>query len=305
MGKQVKGTLMMLAAAMCWGLSFVAGSAGMEFVGPFTFQTVRFLIGFLLLVAVILVRTRLRPDDPLIPRTQEQKQKLLRSGLICGVLLFAGSILQQYGLAQPGFTAGKCGFITQLYVPLVPLFGIFLGRKVHPLIFVSIVIAVAGLYLLCIDASVDGPLTLGMGEIFTILCAVVYALHILSVDRFVEGQDSLRFVASQFAVCIVLSAACMVIFEKPDMQAILRCRLPILYSGVFACCVAYTLQAIAIKFLDATLIAITSCTESVFSAVFGWLILGEVIPPRGLLGCALMLCGVLLAQLLTAKARKA
>ena len=297
MPKQLQGTLMMLFAAMIWGLSFVAQSAGMEFIGPFTFQAARQALGVIVLLPFIYLRDRKNPNDPLIPRTPPQKKRLLLSGIICGTLMFALCSFQQIGLTVEGFTVGKSGFITALYVLFTPLVAIFLGRKPHPLLAVASVTALAGLYLLC----VDGPIRLGMGEIYTLLCAFVSAFHILYLDHVVTTQDGVRLAAAQMAVSAALSLLIAIIFEHPSMQTLAACWLPIVYSGVFSCGIAFTMQILAQKLIGPTLLAITMCMESVFAAIFGWLILGEIIPLKGIIGCVLMFIGILLGQLFGTK----
>lgn len=297
MQNQLKGTLMMLFAAMLWGLSFTAQSAGMEFIGPFTFQAARQTLGVIVLLPFILFRDRKNPNDPMIPRTRAQKTHLLKSGLVCGMLLFAVCTFQQLGLTVEGFTTGKSGFITALYVLFTPMVAVFLGRRPHPLLAVAAVIALVGMYLLCMD----GPIAFGKGEILTLLCAFISAFHILYIDHVANTLDGVRLSALQMAISAALSILFAFTLEKPTMASIADCWLPIVYSGVFSCGIAFTLQVLAQKMIGPTLLAITMCMEAVFAALFGWLILGEVIEPKGLVGCGLMFIGILLGQLFGTK----
>lgn len=291
MPKQIKGTALILFAAMIWGASFVAQSVGVRQIGPFTFQAVRQILGFLVLIPVILIRDKRMGDASPRPRTKAEKTRLLRSGAICGLLLFLAGISQQFGLLT--LTAGKSGFITAMYVILIPIFGIFLGKKPRAAVAVAAGLSLLGLYLLC----VDGPLALGTGELLTLLCAVLFAFHMMYIDHVIEGQDALRMSALQFLFCGLYSIPFMFLVETPSIPAILDCWLPIGYTGIFSCAVGFTLQMVAQTMVDPTILSIAMSTESLFSAVFGWLLLQEVIPPKGLIGCAMMFLGVLLAQI--------
>ena len=281
------GPLMLLLTAMIWGAAFVAQSVGLSYVGPFTLNSVRFLIAgvFLLPCIPLLRRAGLRPDASGSPR------ELLLGSLVCGVLLAVASSLQQIGIAYT--TVSKAGFITALYVILVPILGLFLGKKVRPLVWFCVVLSVAGLYLLCMA----GPAAIGSGDLLVLLCALVFSLHILAIDRFSRRVDSLKLSCLQFLICGALCAGPMLALEHPAPGAILAAWKPILYAGILSSGVGYTLQVVAQRRTDPTVASLILCMESVFSALFGFLLLGQGLSLRELAGCGLMLAAILLAQL--------
>lgn len=281
------GPLMLLLTAMIWGAAFVAQSVGLSYVGPFTLNSVRFLIAgvFLLPCIPLLRRAGLRPDASGSPR------ELLLGSLVCGVLLAVASSLQQIGIAYT--PVSKAGFITALYVILVPILGLFLGKKVRPLVWFCVVLSVAGLYLLCMA----GPAAIGSGDLLVLLCALVFSLHILAIDHFSRRVDSLKLSCLQFLICGALCAGPMLALEHPAPGAILAAWKPILYAGILSSGVGYTLQVVAQRRTDPTVASLILCMESVFSALFGFLLLGQGLSLRELAGCGLMLAAILLAQL--------
>ena len=289
MSKRMFGNLALLVTAMIWGSAFVAQSVGMDYVGPFTFQAARSLLGGLVLLPVIFLVDRRGNDRK--PVTPAQRKKLLLSGILCGILLFTASILQQLGLQYT--TAGKAGFLTSLYIILVPLFGLLLGRKVTPWIWISILLAATGLYLLC---GGEG-FSLGKGELLILGCAVVFSFHILVIDRVSAQLDDVRLSCLQFFVCGVISLIFMVFTEKPTLSALLPCWLPICYAGILSSGVGYTLQIVGQAATDPTTASLLMSLESVFSVVFGWLLLHQSLTGKELLGCLLVFGGVILAQL--------
>ena len=216
---------------------------------------------------------------------------LLAGGICCGLALFVASNLQQIGIQYT--TVGKAGFITALYIVMVPVFGIFLKKRAGIRVWVSVALAVAGLYLLCITDR----LALGKGDILVLLCAVVFAVHILVVDHFSAKTDGVRMSCIQFLVCGLLSGVCMLLTEHPEMRLILQAWQPILYAGVFSCGVGYTLQIIGQKGTDPTVASLILSLESVASVLAGWLLLGQRLSVRELGGCALMFAAILLAQM--------
>lgn len=281
------GPLMLLLTAMIWGAAFVAQSVGLDYVGPFTLNAVRFLVGgvFLLPCIALLRRSGVRPGG------SGSRRDLLAAGLVCGALLAVASSLQQIGLAYT--TVSKAGFLTALYVILVPILGLLVGKRVGRLVWVCVVLSVAGLYLLCMA----GPAALGTGDLLMLLCALVFALHILAIDHFAPRVDTLALSCLQFFVCGVLCGIPMLVLERPAPGDILLAWKPILYAGVLSSGVGYTLQAVAQRRTDPTVASLILCMESVFSALFGWLLLGQSLSPRELAGCGLMLLAILLAQL--------
>ena len=296
MSKRMIGNLLLVLAAMIWGAAFVAQSVGMDYVEPFTFQAVRSLLGSLVLLPVIaLMDKKGNAKKPVTPR---QKKDLLVAGCSCGIFLFIACALQQVGLL---YTApGKSGFITSLYIILVPIFGIFLGKRLSPWVIGSVILGVVGLYLLC----GGGSFSMGKGELLTLGCAAAFSFHILTVDRFSTRVDGIRLSSLQFFVCSLLSAVCMVIWEHPDWTNLLRCWLPIAYTGILSAGVGYTLQIVAQEHTEPAVASLLMSLESVFSVIFGWLLLKQGLSGPELLGCALVFAGVILAQLPTKEAKK-
>ena len=289
MSKRMFGNLALLLTAMIWGSAFVAQSVGMDYVGPFTFQAARSLLGSVVLLPVIFLMDRRGNEKK--PATPEQRKYLLGSGLACGVLLFAACAMQQVGLQYT--TAGKSGFLTSLYIILVPLFGLFLGKKVTPWIWISIVLAAVGLYLLC----GGGAFSLGKGELLTLGCAVTFSFHILLIDRVSPKLDGVRLSCLQFFVCGVISLVFMAFTEKPQLSGLLQCWLPICYAGILSSGVGYTLQSVGQSKTDPTVASLLMSLESVFSVIFGWLLLHQSLSVPEMLGCVLVFGGVILAQL--------
>lgn len=295
--KQLKLNLMLLLTALIWGASFVAQKQGSESVGPFTFNGIRLILAVITLIPVILIMDKKRKEKGLIKeKTEEEKKEeravLIKGGIACGVFLCIGSTLQQFGIEFT--TAGKAGFITSLYVVLVPLLGIFLGKKVRPLVWFCVVAAAVGLYLLTIK---PGTFKLGVGDAFVLVCALFFAMHILVIDHFSPKTDGVKLSCIQFfvagAICLVL----MFIFEEVDPTALKAATLPILYSGVLSGGVAYTLQVVAQKDADPTIASMLLSLESVFSVIAGAIILGDIMSGREILGCAIMFAATILAQL--------
>ena len=296
-----KSPALLFLTAVVWGVAFVAQSVGMDYVGPFTFNCIRCLIGAVVLVPCIwfLDRWKQRLDGASCGResagapggASDGGHALLAGGICCGLALFVASNLQQIGIQYT--TVGKAGFITALYIVMVPVFGIFLKKRAGIRVWVSVALAVAGLYLLCITDR----LALGKGDILVLLCAVVFAVHILVVDHFSAKTDGVRMSCIQFLVCGLLSGVCMLITEHPEMRLILQAWQPILYAGVFSCGVGYTLQIVGQKGTDPTVASLILSLESVVSVLAGWLLLGQRLSVRELGGCALMFAAILLAQM--------
>ena len=289
MSKRMMGNSMLLLGAMIWGAAFVAQTVGMEYVEPFTFQASRCLLGSLVLLPVIAVMDRKNPGRK--PTTQADKRYLLISSLLCGLFLFTACSLQQVGLLYT--TAGKSGFLTSLYIILVPILGLFMKKKVQPWIWISVILALCGLYLLC----GGGAFSLGRGELLTLGCAVAFSFHILVIDRVSPNLDGVRLSCLQFFVCGMLSLVAMFLTETPSLSAIAQCWLPIAYAGVLSCGVAYTFQIIGQSYTEPTVASLLMSLESVFAVLFGWLLLKQALTIPELLGCILVFAGVILAQL--------
>ena len=291
-----KNTLMLFLTAFIWGSAFVAQSVGMDYVGPFTFSCVRSLIGGIFLIPCIwfLDQWRAKNDGTEGGKktvSKEEKKMELIGGICCGLALCVATNLQQIGMQYT--TVGKAGFITALYIVLVPIFGIFLKKKVEARIWVSVMISVVGLYLLCITDK----LVLGKGDTLVLLCAVVFTIHILVIDYFSPKADGVRIACIQFFVTGILSAIPMFLFETPRLSDIFAAAVPVLYAGVLSSGVAYTLQIVAQKDADPTVASLILSLESVFSVLGGWMILGQKLSIREIAGCILMFSAIILAQL--------
>lgn len=284
---QLKNSMLLLLTATIWGVAFVAQSAGMDYVGGFTFNCIRSLIGGLVLIPCIFLLRKWKGQS----EEPTNNKILIAGGTSCGVVLFVASNLQQQGIRYT--TVGKAGFITALYIVLVPVLGLFLHQKVGKLIWLGLVFAVAGLYFLCINEQ----LAVGMGDLLVLGCAAVFAVHILVIDYFAPKVDCVAMSCIQFLVCGALSGIPAVLFEEISLQNILNGAGPILYAGVLSCGVAYTLQIVGQKNMNPTVASMILSLESVISVLAGLLILHQKPSPRELLGCGLMFVAVVLSQL--------
>lgn len=285
---ELKNALLLAFTAFIWGTAFVAQSVGMEYIGPFTFNGVRSIIGaFTLLPCILFQKKSCRK----IIEEGSSRKDLVVGGLLCGALLFVASSLQQIGIKYT--SAGKAGFITSCYIVIVPLIGIFMKKTSGWKIWAAVVLALAGLYCLCIT---DG-FTVGKGDIFIFLCAMAFSAHILVIDYFSPRVNGVVLSCIQFFVCGVASLPCMFVFETPDMVAIISAWIPILYAGVLSCGVAYTLQIIGQRNVNPTIASLILSLESCFSVLAGWVILHEKLSVKESLGCVLMFAAIILAQL--------
>lgn len=289
--RKVRNTLMLLLTALIWGSAFVAQSVGMDYVGPFTFNGVRSVIGGIFLIFCIwfMDKTGIRKNNK--AESKDDKKVLLTGGISCGVVLFIASNLQQIGIQYT--TVGKAGFITALYIVIVPVLGLFLKKKCPVTVWISVIIAVIGFYRL----SVTDGFSLTRGDLLVLLCAVVFSVHILVIDHFTEKTDGVKMSCIQFIVCGILSCICMFIFEKPQVSALVSAWMPLLYAGILSCGVAYTLQIVAQKGYNPTVASLLLSLESVFSVVAGFIVLGQKMTARELSGCILIFAAVILAQL--------
>jgi drug/metabolite transporter (DMT)-like permease len=287
--KQGAGSLLLLLAAVIWGSSFVAQIMGMDYIQPFTFQALRSLLGALALLPLILFSDGRRKKKGAEKRPEEAKD-LLIGGTLCGLVLFAAINLQQFGLVYT--TAGKAGFLTALYIVIVPLYGLFLRHRVRPRIWVAVVVATLGLYLL----SVTETFTINSGDLLLILCAFAFAAQILVVDRFSLKVSGMKLCAFQFLVCGLLSLIAMFIFETPTLSGIRASIGPLLYAGVLSSGVAYTLQIIGQRTTPPAVASLLMSLESVFAVLAGMLVLGEMLTIREGIGSALMFFAIILAS---------
>lgn len=283
--KTVVSALLLVLTALIWGVAFVAQSVGSDSVGPFTFLCCRSVIAGVALLPVIALRGRGK-EKTLLPRRTEWI-----GGVLCGAALGVASALQQAGIA--GTTSGKAGFLTALYIVIVPLFGLLLKKKVPAATWVGVGLAMVGMYLLCIGSG----FSVSPSDALLLLCAVCFSVHILTVDHFSPKTDGVRMSCVQFFSCALLSAIPMLIWERPDAASLAAAWLPILYAGLFSSAVGYTLQIVAQKNVPPALASLLMSLESVFSALAGWAILHESLSPRELAGCALVFAAILLAQI--------
>lgn len=290
---RIKNGLMLLLTAFIWGTAFVAQSVGMDYLEPFTFNGVRSLIGGAALLPCIWILQKLNGRS----KDTGTKKDLIMGGLACGVLLFAASSLQQIGIKYT--TAGKAGFITAFYIVIVPVMGVFLHKKIGWKIWLAVVLAVAGLYFLCITES----FSVGKGDILVFLCALVFAVHILVIDHFAPKVDGVKMSCIQFFVCGILSVPFMFALETPKITAVMTAWMPILYAGVLSCGVAYTLQILGQKNVNPAVASLLLSLESCFSVLAGWIVLGERLSIREMSGCILMFAAIILAQVPEKKKR--
>ena len=290
MDHRIKSDCLLLLTAVIWGFGFVAQRVGVDHVGPFTFNGLRFALGVAVLLPVILFSGRAGGGRP---RTAEPSGAgtLMLGGITAGILLFAGASLQQVGLVYT--TAGKAGFITGLYVVIVPILGLCVRHETGAGIWTGAVLATAGLYLL----SVTESFTIAFGDFLELLGAVMWAIHVLVIGRLSPIVDSARLALIQFAACAVLSLITAGLCEQITLAGIRAAAVPIVYGGAISVGVAYTLQIVAQKNAHPAHAAILLSLESVVAALGGWLVLGEVLSFRGICGCALMLSGMLVSQL--------
>jgi len=278
--------LLLLLASVIWGLAFVAQRVGMRHVGPLTFNGVRFALGAVVIAPLLVWGLPGRPREP---RTVPVS-RILRGGIIAGLVLFIAATLQQYGVVFT--TAGKAGFITSLYVVFVPILGLVIGQRAGPGIWAGVALSAAGLYLL----SAQGLAGIALGDGLVLIGAIFWAVHVLVIGRLARDVPPLALALTQFVVMAVLSLIGALWLETMIWADIRAAAVPILYAGLLSVAVAYTLQVVAQTRAHPAHAAIILSLESVFAAVGGWLILSEGLSARALVGCALMLGGVMLAQ---------
>ena len=292
---QMKNSLLLLLTSFIWGVAFVAQSVGGEAVGCFTFNGVRSLIGAAVLIPVIYFLDGQKKKELGEEKFLEQKgdsKTLLLGGICCGVMLCIASNFQQFGISFT--TVGKAGFITAMYILIVPILGLFMKKKVGVKVWLGVVLATIGLYMLCMTSE---SFSLSKGDFLVLICAGFFSLHILIIDYFSPKVDGVRMSCIQFFVCGIISLITAFIFESPSLSAIVSGWLPILYAGVLSCGVAYTLQIVGQKNMDPTVASLILSLESVFSVLAGWLILNQTMTLREFSGCGLMFLAIILAQL--------
>lgn len=280
MKKQYASELLLLLTAIIWGLAFVAQSAAANVIGPWSFTSLRNILACIALLPVVYHYSK----------KEEKKKDTLKAGIIAGCLLFTASILQQIGIQET--TAGKAGFITALYIIMVPLFASLLGQKITKWVWISVGIALVGFYFLSIKESFQ----IARGDFLIFLCAIIFAFHILTIDRF-QNVNHVTMAWIQFLVCAVLGFIPMLVLERPTLSIIYEARYPILYAGLLSSAVGYTLQIIGQKNANPTNATLIMSLEAVFAFLGGVILLHESVGLRELLGCIMILIGVILIQL--------
>lgn len=285
MKTNIQGVAAILIATIIWGSAFVAQSVGMDHIGPFTFQACRCLLAVLALPAIIFLR------NPKKFTYTFSNLKQWKAGFLCGIALFAAASLQQIGLIYTD--AGKAGFLTAMYIVLVPIIGIFLGKKPGKAVLLGVILAVMGLYLLsCTDISSINP-----GDLMMLGCAFAFSIQITLVDHYAPVLDGMALNCIQCLVCGIFSVPFMLLTETVEISAILDCTVPLLYAGTLSMGIAYSLQIYGQQRLDPTVASLLMGLESVFAVIFGWLILHESLTMTELAGCALVFIAVILSQL--------
>lgn len=304
MKRSTRANLLLVLTALIWGVAFVAQDVASDILEPFTFNALRMALAALALLPVVAAMDRKARRDGTADtegtgagvsvRRMDAKQRrtLIVGGVCCGMMLTLGSAFQQMGI-NLGTGAGKAGFVTALYIVLVPLLGLFWGKKPHALVWAAVALSVVGLYLLCVR---DG-FAIEASDALLILCALSFAGHILVVDHFSRKTDCVKMSCLQFAVVALLCGVAALFTEHPTWGAVRACWLPILYAGVMSGAMGYTLQIVAQKDTDPTVASLIMSLESVFAVLAGWVILGDLLSLREALGCVAMMGGIVLAQL--------
>lgn len=308
--KNLKGSLILLLVAFIWGMSFVAQSSASGVIEPFTYNGIRLTIGALCLTLFLGIRKAVN-KTPILERidfngVKVDKKQTIISGAVCGILLFFATNLQQFGIENYPVgvpTSGRSAFLTATYVVMVAVITAVKNKKIQPFTILAVVVCMCGMYALCFSNGIDGVY---FADVLGLLCAISFTVHIIAIDKFCR-VDSIALSCIQFYVSGILSIICMFIFETPAMSDILSASIPLLYGGIFSSGIAYTLQIVGQKYAKPSTASIVMSLESVFAAIGGWLILGEGLNGIEILGCALVLVAVVLAQLpqmLVLKAKK-
>lgn len=294
MNKQIRGSILLLFATVIWGAAFVSQRVCMDYVGPFTFQAVRCFLAVIGLLPVILIFDITKKDNNTFLGRWKNK-KLWKAGLLCGIPLFLACNLQQMGIVETD--AGKAGFLTAMYIVIVPIIGLLRGKKASKLVYCSVALAVVGLYFL----SCVGVPQIRISDLLLIGCAFMFAVQITFVDKYANDVDPLRLNLIQALVCAVLSAIIMLISEKPEIQGIWQCRNALMYAGFLSMGAAYGLQIFGQRDVSTAAASIIMSLESFFATVFGSLILNERMQNTEIIGCVFMFMAVILSQIQTPK----
>lgn len=309
--KSISSSLLLLLAALIWGSAFIAQSLGMEHIGPLSFVSIRSFIGFIALIPVLLVIQKIQKKKLLSePSAVSEKSpkaskfpKAIKGGIVCGIFLTVGMVCQQYGilyLTETGGNIGKAGFITTMYILIVPILGLFFRQKVSPRLWISVALAIVALYLL----SVTDSFTISVGDSLLILCAFGFAAQILAADHFVKETNGVLLSCLQFLFCGLITVIPAILIENPSPEMILPAWKSLIYTGAFSSGIAFTLQIVAQKNLHPTVASLLMSCESVFAVLSGFVILGQVPSTRELIGSIIMFAAVILAQLPSKAANK-
>lgn len=294
--KRLLGNLALFVAAILWGSTFVAQSVASDAVEPFTFLASRSLLGFLFLIPVSLVKDGISKKNGTFRKAdKKQNELLLVGGLCCGAALTVASGLQQFGMT--GDNSGKAGFVTAMYILLVPIFGLFFKRRVSPVIWICVAMGVVGLYFLCMT---DG-FSLARSDIFLLICAVAFAVQILAVDHFSPHVDGVKLSCMQFFVVFVFSTVLALLFESTSLETVFKAWFPIAYAGILSSGIAYTLQIVGQKYTAPTEASLLMSLEAVFAVLSGMAVLGQMPTARELIGSVIMFAAIIISQLPTGR----
>lgn len=284
----LKSSMLLFLAAFIWGVAFVAQSVGMDYMGPLSFNGARFLMGSVVLLPLVIYRRQKNRKEG-IPAADTKIT--IKGGICCGLALCAAALLQQYGIMYT--TVGKAGFITTLYIIMVPIFGIFLKKRVPGKVWIGAGIAAFGMYLLCMSER----LALSKGDGLVFICAIIFSVHILVIDYFSPKADGVEISCIQFLTAGVIASIGALLFEKPQLGQFIAGIIPLAYAGILSSGVAYTLQVVGQKNVEPTVASLILSLESVVSMLAGWVILHQALTGRELFGCVLVFAAVILVQL--------
>ncbi len=303
--QKILSNIALLTAALVWGFAFVSQEQAAQYVGTFTVNALRSFVAVVALIPLILFTSK-KSGRPVFEKTKADRKLLITAGVLCGTFLCISSNIQQFGISlypEDAAISARSGFITALYVIFVPLLGMFFKKKVGLNVWLSVFVAILGLYLLCGSSGITG---IYLGDIIILCCAVSFSFQILCIDHFIDRVDGVKLATIQFFTCGVLSLILMLIFEKPPIEDILSASKYILYLGVMSSGVGYTLQIIGQKYSEnPTVASIIMSLESVFAALGGWLIMKKALSPLEILGCAIVFLAIVLAQVEFKKKKKA
>ena len=299
--RKLFANLALLTAALVWGVAFVQQEQAAQYVGTFTVNALRSFVAVIALIPLILITSK-KSGRPILERTKADRKLLITAGVLCGTFLCISSNIQQFGISlypSDAAISARSGFLTALYVIFVPILGLFFKRKVGLNVWLSALVAIFGLYLLCGSSGISG---IYLGDIVVLCCAVSFSFQILCVDHFISRVDAVKLATLQFLTCGVLSLVLMVVFERPSLESIMQASRYILYLGIMSSGVGYTLQIIGQKYSDnPTVASIIMSLESVFAALGGWVLLNKSLALIEIIGCVVVFAAIVLAQLPTKK----